>query len=140
MNFAGGDAAVVRPGRLPAPAALVARAQGTALERRLRARRVGVGAARPDVLLVRDHFLTASCVPVARRLGLPLVIEAHRAGGRVAPISTSTRTCRAWPSACSAEAAPRLRGDGVPTPPAATRWSPAPRPGGGDGVPGPGPT
>src|SRR5262245_10313271 len=30
---------------------------------------------RPDVLLVRDHLLTASCVPVARRLGLPLVLE-----------------------------------------------------------------
>ena len=30
---------------------------------------------RPDVLLVRDHLLTASCVPVARRLALPLVLE-----------------------------------------------------------------
>jgi len=29
----------------------------------------------PDVLLVRDHLLTASCVPVARHLGLPLVLE-----------------------------------------------------------------
>ena len=34
-----------------------------------------LAAARPDVLLVRDHALTASCVPVARRLGLPLVLE-----------------------------------------------------------------
>jgi len=32
-------------------------------------------AARPDVLLVRDHSLTASCVPVAHRLRLPLVLE-----------------------------------------------------------------
>ena len=30
---------------------------------------------RPDVLLVRNHLLTASCVWVARRLELPLVIE-----------------------------------------------------------------
>jgi glycosyltransferase involved in cell wall biosynthesis len=30
---------------------------------------------RPDVLLVRDHALTASCVTVARRLHLPLVLE-----------------------------------------------------------------
>ena len=30
---------------------------------------------RPDVLLVRDHTPTASCVVVAHRLGLPLVIE-----------------------------------------------------------------
>jgi len=30
---------------------------------------------RPDVLLVRHHTLTASCVPVARVLGLPLVLE-----------------------------------------------------------------
>jgi glycosyltransferase involved in cell wall biosynthesis len=30
---------------------------------------------RPDVLLVRDHLLTASSVVVARRLDLPLVIE-----------------------------------------------------------------
>jgi glycosyltransferase involved in cell wall biosynthesis len=30
---------------------------------------------RPDVLLVRDHLLTASCVTVARRLALPLVLE-----------------------------------------------------------------
>jgi len=30
---------------------------------------------RPEVLLVRDHLLTASCVPVARRLDLPLVLE-----------------------------------------------------------------
>jgi len=29
----------------------------------------------PDVLLVRDHLLTASCLVVARRLGLPLVLE-----------------------------------------------------------------
>ena len=34
-----------------------------------------LAASRPDVLLVRDHFLTASCVPVARRLGIPLVLE-----------------------------------------------------------------
>jgi glycosyltransferase involved in cell wall biosynthesis len=34
-----------------------------------------IAAARPDVILVRDHLLTASCVPVARRLGLPLVLE-----------------------------------------------------------------
>lgn len=34
-------------------------------------------AARPDVLLVRDHLLTASCVPVARRLRLPLVLEVN---------------------------------------------------------------
>jgi glycosyltransferase involved in cell wall biosynthesis len=32
-------------------------------------------AERPDVLLVRDHTLTASCVPVSRRLNLPLVLE-----------------------------------------------------------------
>jgi glycosyltransferase involved in cell wall biosynthesis len=32
-------------------------------------------ALRPDVLLVRDHLMTASCVPVARRLSLPLVLE-----------------------------------------------------------------
>ena len=32
-------------------------------------------ALRPDVLLVRDHALTASCVPVAQRLSLPLVLE-----------------------------------------------------------------
>jgi glycosyltransferase involved in cell wall biosynthesis len=31
--------------------------------------------ARPEVLLVRDHLLTASCVSVARRLGIPLVLE-----------------------------------------------------------------
>jgi glycosyltransferase involved in cell wall biosynthesis len=31
----------------------------------------------PDVLLVRDHLLTASCVPVARRLHLPLVVEVN---------------------------------------------------------------
>ena len=30
---------------------------------------------RPDVLLVRDHLMTASCVTVARRLDLPLVLE-----------------------------------------------------------------
>lgn len=30
---------------------------------------------RPDVMLVRDHMLTVSCVGVARRLELPLVIE-----------------------------------------------------------------
>jgi glycosyltransferase involved in cell wall biosynthesis len=30
---------------------------------------------RPEILLVRDHALTASCVTVARRLGLPLVLE-----------------------------------------------------------------
>jgi glycosyltransferase involved in cell wall biosynthesis len=30
---------------------------------------------RPDVLLVRDHALTASCVTVARKLRLPLVLE-----------------------------------------------------------------
>src|SRR5512139_29309 len=30
---------------------------------------------RPDVLLVRDHLFNASCVPVARRLRLPLVLE-----------------------------------------------------------------
>ncbi|MEM9555767.1 MAG: glycosyltransferase family 4 protein [Acidobacteriota bacterium] len=29
----------------------------------------------PDVLLVRSHGLGVSCVPVARRLGLPLVLE-----------------------------------------------------------------
>jgi glycosyltransferase involved in cell wall biosynthesis len=34
-------------------------------------------AARPDVLLVRDHFFTATCVPLARRLGLPLVVEVN---------------------------------------------------------------
>lgn len=34
-----------------------------------------LAAAPPDVLLVRDHLFTASCVPVARRLGLPLVLE-----------------------------------------------------------------
>ncbi|HET8945731.1 MAG TPA: glycosyltransferase family 4 protein [Candidatus Polarisedimenticolia bacterium] len=34
-----------------------------------------LGTLRPDVLLVRDHLLTASCVPVARRLSLPLVLE-----------------------------------------------------------------
>lgn len=34
-------------------------------------------AERPDVLLVRDHLLTASCVAVARRLGLPLVLEVN---------------------------------------------------------------
>jgi glycosyltransferase involved in cell wall biosynthesis len=33
--------------------------------------------ARPDVLLVRDDVLNASCVPVARRLGLPLVLEVN---------------------------------------------------------------
>lgn len=32
---------------------------------------------RPDVLLVRDHALTASAVPVAARLGLPLVLEVN---------------------------------------------------------------
>lgn len=32
---------------------------------------------RPDVLLVRDHLLTCSCVPVARRLDLPLVLEVN---------------------------------------------------------------
>lgn len=31
----------------------------------------------PDVLLVRDHTLTASCPTVARRLGIPLVIEVN---------------------------------------------------------------
>lgn len=31
----------------------------------------------PDVLLVRDDALTASCVPVARRLDLPLVLEVN---------------------------------------------------------------
>jgi glycosyltransferase involved in cell wall biosynthesis len=36
-----------------------------------------LAAARPDVLLVRDYVLTASCVPVARRLGLPLVLEVN---------------------------------------------------------------
>jgi glycosyltransferase involved in cell wall biosynthesis len=30
---------------------------------------------KPDVLLVRDHLLTASCVHVARRLSVPLVLE-----------------------------------------------------------------
>jgi glycosyltransferase involved in cell wall biosynthesis len=34
-----------------------------------------LGHNRPDVLLVRDHLLTFSCVPVARRLSLPLVLE-----------------------------------------------------------------
>ena len=34
---------------------------------------------RPDVLLVRDHALTASCVTVARRLCLPLVLELNAA-------------------------------------------------------------
>ena len=29
----------------------------------------------PDVLLVRDHLITSSCVEVSRRLGLPLVLE-----------------------------------------------------------------
>jgi glycosyltransferase involved in cell wall biosynthesis len=29
----------------------------------------------PEVLLVRDHVLTASCISVSRRLGLPLVLE-----------------------------------------------------------------
>ncbi len=29
----------------------------------------------PEVLLVRDHVLTASCLPVSRRLRLPLVLE-----------------------------------------------------------------
>jgi glycosyltransferase involved in cell wall biosynthesis len=33
--------------------------------------------AAPDVLLVRDHLLTASCIPVARRLRLPLVLEVN---------------------------------------------------------------
>ena len=33
--------------------------------------------ARPDVLLVRDHLFTASCVPVARWLKLPLVLEVN---------------------------------------------------------------
>src|SRR5438270_5796122 len=36
--------------------------------------RLGAGP-RPDVLLVRDHPLTASTVAVAARLGLPLVYE-----------------------------------------------------------------
>lgn len=31
----------------------------------------------PDVLLVRDHHITSSCVVVARRLGLPLVFEVN---------------------------------------------------------------
>lgn len=31
----------------------------------------------PDLLLVRDHQLTASCVPVARILDLPLVLEVN---------------------------------------------------------------
>ncbi len=34
-----------------------------------------VGAESPDVLLVRNHDLGISCVHVARRLGLPLVLE-----------------------------------------------------------------
>jgi len=34
-----------------------------------------VGSAQTEVLLVRDHRLTASCVSVARRLNLPLVLE-----------------------------------------------------------------
>ena len=38
-------------------------------ERRLLSR------ARPDVLLVRDHLITASCLRVARSLSLPLVLE-----------------------------------------------------------------
>jgi glycosyltransferase involved in cell wall biosynthesis len=32
---------------------------------------------RPDVLLVRDHQLTSSCLAVARRLHLPLVLEVN---------------------------------------------------------------
>ncbi len=31
----------------------------------------------PDVLLVRNHHLGISCVPVARRLGVPLVLEVN---------------------------------------------------------------
>ncbi len=31
----------------------------------------------PDVLLVRNHHLGVSCVPVARRLGVPLVLEVN---------------------------------------------------------------
>ncbi|MFQ5668415.1 MAG: glycosyltransferase family 4 protein, partial [Candidatus Binatia bacterium] len=31
----------------------------------------------PDVLLVRDHLLTASCVPLARHLRVPLVLEVN---------------------------------------------------------------
>lgn len=31
----------------------------------------------PEVLLVRDHLITSSCVVVARRLGLPLVLEVN---------------------------------------------------------------
>ncbi len=31
----------------------------------------------PDVLLVRDHHITSSCVVVARRLGVPLVLEVN---------------------------------------------------------------
>ncbi len=36
-----------------------------------------LSAERPDVLLVRNHDLGVSCVPVARRLGLPLVLEVN---------------------------------------------------------------
>ncbi len=36
-----------------------------------------LGAEPPDVLLVRNHDLGVSCVPVARRLGLPLVLEVN---------------------------------------------------------------
>ncbi|MDX2169661.1 MAG: glycosyltransferase family 4 protein [Deltaproteobacteria bacterium] len=45
--------------------------------RYVRAELARLRGAPPDVLLVRDHLLTASCVPVARRLGLPLVLEVN---------------------------------------------------------------
>jgi glycosyltransferase involved in cell wall biosynthesis len=34
-------------------------------------------AEKPDLLLVRSHFMTASCVPVATQLRLPLVLEVN---------------------------------------------------------------
>ena len=81
MNFAAGDSAgaASAPGRvkrhlrrwLHEPKELLWNARYVAAETAL------LRAARPDVLLVRDHFFTASCVPVARRLGLPLVIEVN---------------------------------------------------------------
>jgi glycosyltransferase involved in cell wall biosynthesis len=40
-------------------------------------------AERPDVLLVRDHLPTVSCVPVARRLDLPLVLELNAPAAEV---------------------------------------------------------
>jgi glycosyltransferase involved in cell wall biosynthesis len=43
----------------------------------VRAERALLSRLSPDVLLVRDHSLTASCVPVSRQLGLPLVLEVN---------------------------------------------------------------